>query len=394
MKIKKLLCFFLMIVLMLSSCVIKNVSAKDNYDFYVNLKDYIVDNEVEIKNDNLEIYGNNKQLTEYDFYRKVSTGDDKIYLIYRTNTEILLSFDAQIVVKSNGVCKNYNYISYDTNSINLKDSICTYLDRNNESIMLDYNKKDISVISDEVPTTFIDSQVSTNLTLDFPKKGYIVSMIAFSEYQANDYSSIFIAKVKSTFVPGLVAYQNGDKSYDKWKNNSGYVHISIEQAYDKTEESIYGTPRYGSIPYFKDYWPCNEPSTVTISSSIKSGLVLGYSKSNGFSVNGNISYEYDKSITQSEPKVSAQLSKDLSNAQWSFTFKNNSEYSYDQYSNYMYEISRQANEMYYSDVRLKLDYQFVVDRSGFYTRQYYNKSLDLIVLPHQNLIYNFNNGMI
>jgi hypothetical protein len=171
------------------------------------------------------------------------------------------------------------------------------------------------------------------------------------------------------------------------------VHITVEQAYDKNEAHYYGT-RYGTIPYFKDFWPNNQPTTVTISSSLNTGLVLGYSKKDGFGIDGSISYGYSKSITYTNPHVNAQMSPNLLTAQWSYKYDKNRPWTHDQESNYMYEISSSGGNMLYGDVRLKLDYKFVVDRAGFYSQQPNEESLDLMVRIQNSRIYDFCNGMI
>lgn len=86
--------------------------------------------------------------------------------------------------------------------------------------------------------------------------------------------------------------------------------MTVEQAYDANEEYMYGK-RYDNIPYKKDFWPINEPGVVAITSSINTGLTMGYSFENGFiledvsvkdnrNIGAEISYWYSKTITKTE----------------------------------------------------------------------------------------------
>lgn len=374
-----------------------NVKASNLYDL-IHLENYILDNECKNISNEFEVYGNIGNLSRDDFMKIVENGTDKIYMNYRTNYTIDLPYDLLVVIKTNGKYHQYEYKVEEPDETYLKEGIIAYLKLNIHDICQDYYtdlnefNNTVSTYS-TVPSTFIDSVANANFTLDFPKKGYIVSRIAVSEYRATNKSAIFIVKVMSSFVPGIVAKANG-LNYDKWRNDNGYVHISVEQAMDRNEEYYYGT-RYGATPYFKDYWPVNQPTTVTIGSSIDTGLVLGYSQKDGFSVDANlISYGYSKSITYSNPRVSAQMHPNLKEAQWSYTFEDNYPDTYDQEANYMYEISRSGKDMLYGDVRLKIDYKFVVDRAGFYTQQTKYSSLDLMVRTSDSRIYDFCNGMI
>lgn len=365
---------------------------------YFQLDDYIYETQYQIIRNDLEVYGNQENMSSTSFMNIVENGLDKIYIHYHTDYKTDLPYDLLVIVKKNNQCEYYQYCVNEKDEEYLLEGIKGYLKKNNNEICKHYfgvitrNNSTISTYND-VPKTFIDSVATANFTIDFPKKGYIVSRIAISEYRVNNISSIFIAKVISSFVPGYVAKENG-LNYDKWRNNSGYVHITLDQAMDRNEEYYYGI-RYGAIPYMKDYWPINQPTTVTIGSTLNTGLVLGYSQKDGFSVDANlISYGYSKSITYDNPHVNVQMSTDLKTAQWSYVYDKNRPWTYDQEANYMYEISGSGKDMIYGDVRLKIDYKFIVDRDGVYSKQENYGSLDLMVRPYESKIWNFCNGMI
>lgn len=394
---KKLLIFTILMAIFLFSNQTGKVYA--NEQKILNLENYIINDECVTIQEEVEVYGNILEVNNKDFMDIIDNGTDKIYIHYRTNYDIELPYDLLVIVKNNNELYHYEYLVKNENSDDenyLFNGIKNYLIMyKNEICKNYYNEIDDAVIcfNSSVPTTFIDSVATANFTTDFPKKGYITSRIAVSEYRANSNSSIFIIKVISSFVPGYVAKENG-ANYDPWRNDNGYVHITVGQAMDRNEEYYYGI-RYGAIPYLKDYWPLNQPSTVTISSSFDAGLTLGYSQNNGFGVDLDlISYGYSKAITYSNPTVNAQLSSDLKTAQWSYVYDKNRPWTYDQESNYMYEISSSGNNMIYGDVRLTIDYKFVVDRGFPYSQQKNYTTLDLMVRPTQSKIWHFSNGMI
>lgn len=301
---KKFLCAFLVISFLWTNHTTLKVEASNDYN--VNLENYIIDDEYQIVENNLAVFGNQQNFSQKDFLNVVDLGGDKIYLNYRTDYEINLPYDLFVIVKNDGKTFNYEYRMAELNEDDLLENIKIYLRRNNNEILNVYNQTyNIATanINSSVPTTFIDAVANTNITVDFAPYGYIVSRIAFSEYEANNQNSLFIAKVISTFVPGYVASNNGLSNYEKYNNKSGYIHITLEQACDRNDE-INGI-RYGATPYFKDYWPLNNPTTVTISSSTQQGVSYGLSTKDGFSIGGNISYGYSKSITTTEPQVSA-----------------------------------------------------------------------------------------
>lgn len=396
---KKFLCAFLVISFLWTNHTSLKVEASNDYN--ADLENYIVDDEYQIVENNLAVFGNQQNFSQKDFLNIVDLGGDKIYLNYRTDNEINLPYDLFVVVKNDGKTFNYEYRMAELNEDDLLENIKIYLRRNNNEILNAYNQTYNIVtasINSSVPTTFIDAVATANITVDFAPYGYVVSRIAFSEYEANNQNSLFIAKVISTFVPGYVAYNNGLTNYAGYLNASGYTHITLEQAYDKNDE-INGI-RYGATPYFKDYWPVNNPATVTISSSTQQGVSYGLSTKDGFSIGGNISYGYSKSITTTEPQVSAQLAPNLKEAQWSYAFNTKGNFSFDQESNYMYEIGKTGNNMMFGDVRLKIDYKivFAIYISNFggimLPVKEAEHSLDLMVRPSNGRIWDFSNGMI
>lgn len=373
------------------------------------LMSFISDDTVEITNSTYEIYGNTT-LTDKDFREIVNQGENKIYLHYRTNKDIDLPYDALLRIKTDSKIYSYEFIEKEATD---SDSICIgitdFLLNHSEIINTDLSELgqeyDVAVASD-VPTTFIDCVVEKEYVMRFDDKGYIVYHIAVSRYTVDSESIIFIVTINNSFVPGAVANKNNEEGYGKYKNQEGFVHMTVEQAYDANEEYYYGR-RWGNIPYKKDYWPVNSPSVVTVTSSIQAGINLGYSFENGFSTEGvtigigssrgaSISYEYTKSITREDPALTAQVnSTNADMCEWYYTYSSDTAETHHQQTNYMFEISNSRNGMFVGDFRLKLDYKFIVDKGFWYAEKVNEGSVDLIVRAGEYKdIYDFCNGMI
>lgn len=366
----------------------------------INLQDYIAEEKINISNNKLTIIGNDTSISAKDFLSIVENGNDKIYVNYRTNYSVDIPYDMYIVLKVNGHINSYDY-TLKNSDIKLVNSIKDYLTVNSELLKNEYieylYENNVSTYS-TVDDTFVDCGATAEYVFDFAPHSYITSRMALKEYKATDVSSLYILTVVSTFVPGRVAYENGNKNYNKWKNYSGYVHIDIEQAFDNNEEYYYGT-RYGAIPYLKDYWPKNNVDEVQISSSYSHEFEIGVSDNDGLIVEGkyNYKYEHSKTIITTNPYVNVQLGTDSKTAQWLYTYDDNINRTYDQVSSYMYEVGETNNNLLYGDVRAKIDYEFTVDRDGFYKKQTDDDSIDLVLRPRKTSglkIYKFNNGMI
>lgn len=369
----------------------------------INLSNYISDTKVNLSKGKITIIGNNAEITSNDFVNLVDNGKNGIYMNYRTNNNIQIPYDMLIAIKVNEKTYSYNYTLKNSN-VNLLNTMTNYLKNNNQTIIdkyLNYLFDDsISMYSDVENSPFIDCDANASYVLDFAPHGYITSRLAVKEYSgATDISSLYLLTVASTYVPGKVAYENGHTEYNKWKNNRGYVHIKLEQAFDKNEEYYYGT-KYGSMPYLKDYWPKNSSSEVTISSSYMRNYEIGTSKDGKkFNFGGKFNFSHGGSYAETEtnPWLNAQLAKDLQTVEWNYTYHENANKSYDLNASCIYEIGKTGNDLLRGDVRAKIDYSFTVDRSGFYTERNDDDSFDLVLRPNKAAglkIYNFCNGMI
>lgn len=376
--------------------------------FVAQIANHITTEETWEVTDEFEVYGNTA-ITYNEFLDIVDMGSPKVYLHYRTNRRINLPYDALLIVKTATKTISYEFEEkINTNANDIRDGIRDFVIKYGSVLMQNAsNNAPVAASYSSVPTTFIDCVVEKEYVRRFGELGYIVYHIAVAQYVVNSTSILYIVTINNSFTPGFVATQNGETGYDNYKIKGGYVHMTVEQAYDANEEYFYGK-RWGNVPYKKDFWPINSPAVCTINSSLQAGVNLGYSFENGFSLDNisisenrnigrNISFGYSKSITRPEPALSVQLnSENTSECEWSFYYEEKAAETYHLQSNYMFEISNSRNEMFIGDFRLKLDYKLIVRRAGpFWDIQESTYSDDLMVRAGEyQRIYAFCNGMI
>lgn len=374
-----------------------NANAETSYNLDYVLNCLSTEN-VKVNNSSFEIYGNST-VSDKEFRDLVNTGSPKIYLHYRTEREIDLPYDALLSIKTHSKIYSYEFIekeSTDANSI--LNGIVSFITKyskilsGNNYYALERNAP--MTLANDTSSTF-ESVVSKVFVMRFGDRGYITYRITVSRYVVNSVSILYIVSVQNSFTPGIVAVENGESDYSKYKNYKGYAHMTVEQAYDANEEYYYGK-RWGNVPYQKDYWPLNTPSTVSITSSITPNLNLGFSTENGFSIGAGVSFGYSKTVTQSEPRFSAQLnSSNPAKCEWNYEYNTDAPETYHLNTNYMFEMSNSRRDMFIGDFRLKLDYSFSVDKGWWESSKTSTGSVDLIVRAGEYRdIYNFCSGMI
>ena len=157
--------------------------------------------------------------------------------------------------------------------------------------------------------------------------------------------------------------------------NSGYFHVQGLQAVNELNQA---TIRTGGIPKFKDAYPENSPGTITVSSSYSIGTTLGYSFTNGFSLDNitiskesslglNISYGYDKSYTTSEPALSTQRSSiDSSIYQWTYTYNTSRNETNHLNTGYLFEMNNENHDLFEGDLSLTYAYKMTVKDKGWW----------------------------
>lgn len=362
------------------------------------------------------VYGNTPNFKASDFRSIVYEGNDKIYLHYRTDHTIPLPYDALLIFKKKGKLISYEFKeSVFSTSKALKDEIISFIRRSYDKYLEQLSEEglnnNISLLADnDVPQTFINCEISKNFQTNYGKHGYINFQLGVRRYQANNVSSLYILYIDADFVPGRVARINGNTSdYSDCLSDYGYFHLDVMKAYDRTEEQIYGT-RYGAEIYTKDYWPVNEPTKVTITSSVTEGWNFGFSFENGFSLDNisssfgptyghSISETYSKAITIQDPLLSAQRYYD--EAQWSFSYQGDgvaNSLTYHLSMGYMFESRNDGGAMSEGDFRVKIESQMGFKcKSIFGTHNLRNNktiNYDLMVRSIVNKdVFDFNDGI-
>lgn len=178
-----------------------------------------------------------------------------------------------------------------------------------------------------------------------------------------------------TFTPGKMASDNNSEGYGNWYNSGGYVHLKASRA---AKEVGYNQYRYGGTPVFKDAYPVNKPGQITITSTYSAGLELGYSFTNGFSLDNityeentnlglNIGYSYSKSYTNTEPALSAQKNaEDTEKFEWKYTYNTPRNETHHLYMGYLFEMNNTGHDLFEGDLAFRYDYEMSVSDKGWW----------------------------
>lgn len=332
---------------------------------------------------NYIIYGNYNDFSS-ELYHSSIQDKDKICIFYdlnlsdnvNTNLEILRNNVVVHYYKNDIPCIN-SYISNSTDTQSLIEDVDNYVNE----IILEINEEsnsplrsfDYQVINSDGGT--FEPLYSGSFRKDEQPYGYIDCDYVIRKYRANDISSLYLVESHISFTPGKIANGLGYANYDDWLNSSGYIKI---KAIPATHEVGYGQIRYGGTPVFKDAYPVNSPSIVTIASSYSGGINLGYSTSTGFSLydinieggsstGANISYSYNKAYQLQDPALSAQ--KDPSDTEkytWIYTYEDPKNETNHLQLGYMYEMNNEGHDLFEGNIALRFDYQMTVFDDGWW----------------------------
>lgn len=365
------------------------------------LPDYVSNSETIEINDTFEVYGNQSELSEEKFRNLVDEGENKVYIHYRTDRNIELNYDALILVKTISKIFTYSFkesddVSSEELTAEIKWFVLMQLDEINANIYAVQNY--VSENSNNITTSFADSLISEIFVCRFSNYGYITYIINVSEYATSSQGSLYICSVRNLFQPGSVAIKNGDTSFSDYLNDSGFIHMKVGQAYDRFDEDFYGKPRYGGRTFVKDFWPANSPSTVSISSSLESGINFGFSTANGFSLkgDGSIDYKYSKTITVDNPRIVVSTDVDTPDKiEWFYEYMLAPESSVAELTTYyMFEMSNRS-DMLRGDFRLQLEFlfrfSFLNDNSYVYTSKTANYDLMIRANTYKTVV-DFDDG--
>ena len=372
---KKFSLIFL-IVLLLSSCnFIENNTAEKiiKYDYESNGNIEIVKQTNQISYTNIEIYANYNDFHK-DELEQILSNQEKIYIFYDLNLENNLG---NLEILKNHVViyyfiNNFPYISTlyseTTNTKELKIEIIDFI---NDTLTKINNTKNTnkSLLSSSSNSNIFSPLYAGSFNYIKKPYGYISCEYNVSKYRANDISSLYLIESQMFFTPGSVAIINNESGYNNYLNSLGFVHLKALTAED---DMGYNQIRYGGTPIRKDSYPVNSPGQITISSSYSSGENLGYSFTNGFSIDNftiennnsyglNINYSYNKSYTNTEPSLSAQpLSSDINKFSWIYMYNIPRIETFNLSFGYLFEMNNSGHQLREGDLAFRYDFKMEV----------------------------------
>lgn len=307
---------------------------------------------------------------------------DKVYIFYdldlsdniNANLEILRNH-AVIYYYHNGVQNINSYQSNATNSTQRARDISDYV---NEKLATISNLTSGS--NDEISTMSVDTSLFVTLYSGSNREegkpyGYIDCAYTVKKYRANTATSLYLLESRVSYVPGKVANNLGGNGYgNQWLNSEGMMKI---RAYRASKDVGY-LVRYGGVPVYKDAYPVNEPATISISSTYSGNLGLGYSFSNGFSLDNisaesnknvglNIGYGYNKVITRQEPALTAQLDpNDAQKFTWVFQYYKPANETNYLTTGYLFEMNNQNHDLFEGDLAFEFEYSMTVSNGSWW----------------------------
>lgn len=339
-----------------------------------------------VEENNIVIYGN---YTDFDssLLYSLTHSKDKICIFYDldltdnlSNSHEIMCNNAVIYYYKDDVPHIHSYISNSAEAQELIEDINSYVNEVLLEINDESDRSDISTAFSQYSMyTSGDESFITIHSGSFRKEekpyGYIEGNYFVKKYRASDVSSLYIVETHFYFTPGKIANDLGNKSFEDWFNGSGYAKVKPSRA---SNEVGYNQVRYGGTPVFKDAYPINNPGIITISSSYGKGNTLGYSYTNGFSLDNvnvgsggntsqNTTYEYSKSYQGTESALSAQKDPaDVEKFTWLFTYDTPRNETHHLLTGYMFEMNNSGHDLLEGDVALRFEYQMTVYKKNIW----------------------------
>lgn len=333
----------------------------------------------------------------------ITNSNCTLFIFYNLDLKV---FGQHCIIVDN-LGNKYNFTEqYFINDAEIKDSIKSFIV--DTIFKLNSNYANASVYTE--PTI---SKKNNIYTLNFGRLAYINVSIDYTIKKVNEKSSIVLFQPKVEFTPGAVANKKPELSgqFDNYHNSDGTIDIGILKAYDSSESYAYPY-RYGSEVFYLDSWPTSDNRVVILKSHIDANVELGKSQEDGLYIDGGLSIAYDKAILQKDPLVShstyhqnmIQLNDQYkteeenkyiySTSMWNYNYSELATLSFEQVCNYMFEIGNDKRDLFLHDYRTLMNFNFSVDKGMWWPRQHLKGTLDLYISPSQNLITNFNSGML
>ncbi len=324
--------------------------------------------------DKYVICGNYTSLSENEL-KNLLADQENIYIFYDLDTsdntdcaELLNDANAVVYFYQNGIPSLHRLQSETTDKEVLLSEIDEFV---TEKINLASKKENQSfaTATQEGTTVFKDLFDGSFRKINKPY-GYIDCNFTIKKYRTNDVSSLYLLETDMAFTPGQTALDNDTDGYGNWYNKAGYLHIKANRSFLETAINEY---RYGGTPVFKEAYPINSPGTVSIGSTYSSGVTMGYSFKNGFSLTNvsleqdftlgaNIVYEYNKVYTNTEPAFSAQKNADdVEMYEWNYTYAEKRAETNHLKTGFLYEMNNSGHDMREGNVMIRFEYSMTVE---------------------------------
>lgn len=188
------------------------------------------------------------------------------------------------------------------------------------------------------------------------------------KYRANDVSSLYLVEVQTYFIPGVISNNTDTIGLKKYNLKAGYIHIGASRSAHKLDDS---KTIYGGKPVLKDVYPAI-PNLTVITSSYSDQTILGYSFSNGFSVDEkSIVRAFDKAYTATEPRLSTQYNAENREMfEWYFAYSESKAESNHLRTGYLFEMNNSGHDLSEGDLALNIDYSISVKYPYWFTRSF------------------------
>jgi hypothetical protein len=388
--VKKMkLLFSLILLLNLIFVTGDQVDASENVDIRTTLSLKQNYYEEEFVFDVKEIQNYEYHLNEYSIYANYNSFDgellktiisdaDKIIIFYdidisnnvNKNYEILRN-NAVIYYYINGIASINSFKSKATEKNVLVEEIEDFVNEKLINIKDKKQNQNTNVNAKSQPdTSSFEVLYEGSFREEGKPYGYIDCDYTVYKYRANNTSSLYLIDSRISFTPGSVANALGSTKYEsKWDNYEGFVKL---KAIPAENEVGYDQIRYGGTPVYKDAYPVSKPGKIAITSSFSIGANLGYSFTNGFSLD-NISVEqetskglniligYSKTYENDEPALNtAKDPDDVQKYTWRYTYVKERSQSFNLNFGYMFEMNNSGHDLFEGDLAFKYEYKMVV----------------------------------
>lgn len=330
--------------------------------------------------DNIMIEGNYTSFDEKSFEERKSNinGFNVYYDMYLddnvSQSHDVLRNNVTIYYYKNNKLSVNSFKSNETNLDVLFESIESYVNSHYNEYLISMEKSN-QISLQSTNNGLFEYLYSGSFTEELKPYGYVVGEYIISKYRKNDVSSLYLLDSTISFTPGIVAKESGISGYDTWYNKINFIKLSAERA---QHEVGYDQIRYGGTPVLKDAFPNSNAYKKTIMSTYSPNNVLGFSFTNGFSLNNidassslgtgaYIDFYYNKIYDNSGSlKLNDQI--DITNSNkymWQYSYNNGQKITSNMKANYMFEMNNSGHDLFEGDLAVFFEYEFTVTNNGW-----------------------------